>query len=496
MGNILCTWIGGSDWDVCEGSPKKDSLGPIRRTLQNEDWKDVDEIHLLNNYPAPRRAEKFKNYLSQYTEAKITPIDEVLDSPTDLTQVYDAAERVVDGLPSDARLIFLISPGTYSMQLAFLLIAHNLRPATLIEASREADVQKVNVPFRLSRVDPKVREEQVRNQHTAGLSLFDTSFTDFKHECESMRRVVEAALEFSSTNSKLNLLIEGEAGTGKKLLAQCIHRGRTPTPKKRDPRYINCSAYPAEQLAIRLFGGDIEDRETGEHRRKRGLLERERHDTVVIEEVDSLPQYLQTRLLQTFFQRQESGYQQRLIFTSNQSLAKLVSNGVFRRDLFYWISQERLQMPALRDRDSKDLQALTEHIIETRSKAFAISEEKRLDRSAYRVLESFTFEGNIGELDNVLTRAILHARRTVLTAADIESALMINKSASSSDDILNRQLGEGFNLDELLDEVTTHYLERAKAHTGGKKGEAAKLLGFKSYQNLSNRMSKVGFKWR
>ena len=111
-------------------------------------------------------------------------------------------------------------------------------------------------------------------------------------------------------------------------------------------------------------------------------------------------------------------------------------------------------------------------------------------------MESFTFEGNIGELDNVLTRAILHARRTVLTAADIESALMINKSASSSGDILNRQLGEGFNLDELLDEVTTHYLERAKAHTGGKKGEAAKLLGFKSYQNLSNRMSKVGFKWR
>ncbi|MDP6416256.1 MAG: AAA family ATPase, partial [Gammaproteobacteria bacterium] len=149
MSQILCSWIGGTDWEVFDGKLGKDELGPILRTLADEDWRNPDEIHLLNNYKN-RKASDFKKALSKKTKAKIVCKDVKLTSPTNFKEIDDAASTLVRGLPEDARLIYLVSPGTYVHSSVWILLAHNQFPATLIEASKEAGVQKVEVPFNIS----------------------------------------------------------------------------------------------------------------------------------------------------------------------------------------------------------------------------------------------------------------------------------------------------------------------------------------------------------
>jgi len=145
MSQILCSWIGGTDWEVFDGKSKKDELGPILRTLEDEDWRDVDEIHLLNNYKN-REAADFKKFLSKKTKAKIVGKDVKIASPTNFKGIDEAAGALVRGLPEDARLIYLVSPGTYVMSSVWILLAHNQFPATLIEASKEAGVQNSTYP--------------------------------------------------------------------------------------------------------------------------------------------------------------------------------------------------------------------------------------------------------------------------------------------------------------------------------------------------------------
>ncbi|HIE82921.1 MAG TPA: hypothetical protein EYQ00_03320, partial [Dehalococcoidia bacterium] len=151
MSEILCSWIGDTDWLVQEGTPRKeDDIGPILRTLQNKDWADrISEIHLLNNYER-RKSADFKKWLAKKTDAKIVCKTVESIPPTNFTKIDQIATALVRSLPQDAKLIYLCSPGTYVMQCVWLLLSHNKFPATLIESSKEAGVKEIEVPFNIS----------------------------------------------------------------------------------------------------------------------------------------------------------------------------------------------------------------------------------------------------------------------------------------------------------------------------------------------------------
>jgi len=506
MRRILCSWIGDTDWLAQEGRPsEKDDIGPIVRTLLNNDWNNVDEIHLLNNYKN-RRASDFKKYLSKKTKAQIV-CKNVKIPPTHFKKINDAASALVRGLPKDAELIYLVSPGTFVMSTVWVLLAHNQFRATLIEASKQADVQELDVPFEISVQEIIDRADHARAQISQGRRIYRPEFEDIRHDCAPMRLAIEQAARLAERH--ITLLIEGEAGTGRRLLVDCIHkksgRGRFDS--------INCSAYSSEQLESLLFGTGDENSKRGDTNRTRGLLQKYRDTTLYFEEIDTLPSHLQTRLLQELSNLGSKGkIRPRLIFSSTKPLADAVSEGSFRRDLFYRITEDVIRLPALRDRGPKDLNLIIDTLLlqlkkEVKSENTEI-EEKILDPGAERVLQVLPYEGNVRELEGILLRALIHSNGKTIVKQDIDSAAAVYLSTRRPDDVLNRGLNPkgtkkkdfDFVLDEVLDEITLHYLERVRASAPSYR-QAATALGFDNYQTLVNRIDKLerkykDFKWR
>ena len=495
MNRILCSWIGGTDWDVYDGQSKKDGLGPILRTLSDSEWADVDEIHLLNNYDK-RKGSDYKKFLSRKIKSKIVCKDVRLTSPTNFREVDEATTILVRSLPKDSELTFLCSPGTYVMSSIWILLSHNQFPATLIESSKEAGVKRIDVPFDISVRDLIDRADQARIKISSGRRPYSPDFEVIQHDCAPMRNAIHRASLIASRG--INILIEGETGTGRQLLARCIHK------KSRRKQFlsINCSAHTENDLEHQLFGTERVDGAYGETRRTRGLLRKHADSTLYIEEVDSLAPFLQTRLLQELsHDDMKDGLKKRprLIFSTARPIAESVSKGHFRRDLLYRIMEDTIFLPALRDRGIKDLELITDALLvrlkkELKSEGAGI-DQKHLDRKARRALEVFPFEGNVRELESVLVRALVHSTRETLGTSDIESALTTNYAGHTADNVLNRSLDESFVLDDVLDEVTRHYLARAKNSTPSLR-QAATALGFKNYQTLANRIKKLeGFDW-
>ena len=169
-------------------------------------------------------------------------------------------------------------------------MAHNQFPATLIEASIEAGVQKLDVPFEISVQELIDRADHARSQISQGRRIYRPEFEVVQHDCAPMRAAIEQASRHAARN--ITLLIEGEAGTGRRLLAECIHR----KSGRKHFESINCSAYSSEQLESLLFGTVNEDSKRGDTSRTRGPLRKYRDTTLYFEEIDTLPSHLQTRL--------------------------------------------------------------------------------------------------------------------------------------------------------------------------------------------------------
>jgi len=500
MSEILCSWIGDTDWLVQEGTPRKeDDIGPILRTLQNKDWADrISEIHLLNNYER-RKSADFKKWLAKKTDAKIVCKTVESIPPTNFTKIDQIATALVRSLPQDAKLIYLCSPGTYVMQCVWLLLSHNKFPATLIESSKEAGVQEIEVPFNISVRDLIDRADRAREQVSDGRRRYLPEFEAIQHDCPAMREAVSKGANLASR--RISILIEGEDGTGRELLARCIHKesGRTHFDS------INCDAYLPEQLQRELFGIVREEAKPGETKRTRGLFQKSRNSTLYIGNVDTLPAHLQTRLLQQINEH-EGKTKQRMIFSSSTSLGAAVAKGTFRRELYYLIIQDMISLPPLRERGVKDLDLISQALMrrlrsDLKNEADDIS-EKALDRSAQMALEAFPFEGNVGELLIVLRKAILNSSDTIIGRSDIDDALNLFKGSQRIESILNRPLrpadvefvreGRSLALDDgylvindLLDEVRKHYIDLAKASTRTPT-QAANALGLKNYQTYLN----------
>ena len=504
MSEILCSWIGDTDWLVQEGTPKKeDDKGPILRTLENKDWANrISEIHLLNNYEnrkANRKSADFKKWLAKKTDAKIVCKSVDLISPTSFTEIDQIATALVRSLPQNANLIYLCSPGTYVMQCVWILLSHNIFPATLIESSKEAGVQEIEVPFNISVKDLIDRADRAREQISDERRQYLPEFEAIQHDCPAMREAVAKGENLASR--RISVLIEGEDGTGRELLASCIHKksGRIHFDS------INCDASSPEQLERELFGIIREEAKPGETKRTRGLFQKSRDSTLYIGNVDTLPPQLQTRLLQQINEH-EGKTKQRMIFSSSPSLGAAVANGTFRRDLYYLIIQDDISLPPLRERGVKDLELISQALI--RRLRSDLQDEgdntskKVLDQSAQRALEVFPFEGNVEELLTVLKRAILNSTDTIISRSDIDDALRVSRSSQTIENLLSRPLrpadmkfvredrslalDDGYLvINDLLDEVRKHYVGLADKKTRNP-SQAANALGLKNYQTYLN----------
>ena len=226
--------------------------------------------------------------------------------------------------------------------------------------------------------------------------------------------------------NRVTVLVEGETGTGKELVARAIHFHSS--YKDQPFMAINCSAIVENLLESELFGHE-KGAFTGAVSVKKGMFEVAEKGTVFLDEVAEMPLELQAKLLRVL---QEWEYQRvggektlqfkaRVIAATNKDLAKMVQEGRFREDLFYRLSVATIRIPPLRDRKS-DIPLIIEHLVQKINTELD-NQIAGVDAGAIRKMIDYSWPGNVRELENILTKAALRTKGDIIQDDVIDSLL-------------------------------------------------------------------------
>ncbi|HWV39394.1 MAG TPA: sigma-54 dependent transcriptional regulator [Vulgatibacter sp.] len=292
--------------------------------------------------------------------------------------------------------------------------------------------------------------------------------------------------------SRTTVLVSGESGVGKELVARAIHAkgGRADGPFVA----VNCGAIPEGLIESELFGHE-KGAFTGAVSAKPGLFTAAAGGTLFLDEIGEVPVAVQVKLLRALQQRvirtvggtQDLEVDVRIVAATNRDLAVEVREGRFREDLYYRLNVIGLKVPALRER-REDILLLADHFLER------IAEEQgkaglRWSPKARRIIADHDFPGNVRELENLVERAVTLADGALIEPDVFPPHL---RGASASRQVLaeDEPIPEGFDLQAHLDAYERRLLERALEQTGGVKTQAARLLGIE-YRSMRYRLEKL-----
>jgi transcriptional regulator with PAS, ATPase and Fis domain len=492
----LFAWIGRTDLKAVAGDPEAGS-GPIAQAVLAESYK---AIHLLSDFSAAD-TKAYVKWLSDQSSAGVHAHTAALSSPTNFGEIYEAVTAVLTKLHATKnQLTFHLSPGTPAMAAVWILLAKTTWPARLIQSSLQAGVQVADVPFDIAaEFIPKLLQQSDARlaAMTQGAPDETAEFSRIVHRSSVMARVIAQARRIAIRS--IPVLIEGESGTGKELMARAIHKA-SPRAAKAFVA-VNCGAIPPELVESEFFGhkkGSF----TGAVADRKGHFERADGGSIFLDEIGELPKAIQVKLLRTLQESEVTpvGTSEprkidvRVIVATNRTLIEEVAEGHFREDLFYRLAVAIIKLPPLRAR-SGDISLLIEKLLQQvndAAKELGIK-HKKISASAKNIMLQHSWPGNIRELLNTLQRAAVWSDDEVIGVDAIKDALQLSpRTAPGTDNILNRPVESGIDLESLMAQVARHYIERTLDHTRNNKTQAAKLLGFGNYQTLTNWMNRYG----
>jgi len=317
----------------------------------------------------------------------------------------------------------------------------------------------------------KRNEERTQNENIALREEFDQSlmFEEIVGSSQSLRKVLKAVDKVAATDS--TVLILGETGTGKELIARAIHK-RSPRSSRAFIR-VNCAAIPTELIASELFGHE-KGAFTGALERRIGRFEAADGGTLFLDEVGDLPAETQITLLRVLQEREFERIGStkpvqvdvRILAATNRDLAADVDEGDFRRDLYYRLNVFPVNVPPLRER-IEDIQLLAEYLLKRYAKK-AGKKINTIDRLTLEMLQNYDWPGNVRELQNVIERAVILCETPVLYVDDT----WFRREAPS-------RAGQPIYFNDSLNSSEREMIERAlsesEGRVGGPKGAAAKL---------------------
>jgi PAS domain S-box-containing protein len=323
--------------------------------------------------------------------------------------------------------------------------------------------------------DRKRAEERVRSENLALREEIDRSsmFEEIVGSSDALRRVLAEVAKVAPTDS--TVLILGETGTGKELIARAIHKRSTRSA--RAFIRVNCAAIPPSLIASELFGHE-KGAFTGALQRRLGRFEAADGGTIFLDEIGELPMETQIALLRVLQERelerigssQSISVDVRVLAATNRDLKAAVTAGTFRQDLFYRLNVFPIQMPALRERVD-DISLLVEYLIERYARR-AAKKIRTIDGKTMKLLQAYDWPGNIRELQNVIERAI------VLCDGDMFSVDEAWFKRELSSELPRRNMQER-RLGRLERDREKEMIEAALAGSGGRiagpSGAAAKL---------------------
>ena len=266
--------------------------------------------------------------------------------------------------------------------------------------------------------DRKQAEDRMRNEAVTLREdiVHSSMFEEIVGSSPSLRKVLKTVDKVSATDS--TVLILGETGTGKELIARAIHK-RSPRSSRAFIR-VNCAAIPSELIASELFG-HLKDAFTGALERRIGRFEAADGGTLFLDEIGDLPAETQITLLLRVLQEREFErigstkpvqVDVRVLAATNRDLAADVDEGFFRRDLYYRLNVFPVDVPPLRER-IEDIPLLAEYLVQRYSKK-AGKKIASIDRLTLEMLRNYDWPGNVRELQNVIERAVILCETPVL----------------------------------------------------------------------------------
>jgi len=300
---------------------------------------------------------------------------------------------------------------------------------------------------------------------------------DVVFSSDRIRKVLQQAEQVAASDA--TVLITGETGSGKEMVARAVHH----YSKRRSKSWvdINCTALPENLLESELFGHE-RGAFSGADSAKPGLFELANHGTLFLDEIGDVDSRLQVKLLRILdgapYYRlggvKKVNIDVRLVTATNQNLKQAAEQGRFRSDLYHRLSQVRLTVPPLRERP-EDIAPLAMHFLETQKPGMRIS------REAMEVLEAYLWPGNVRELRNVVIGAVVFATRMEITAEDLPQELRHSTFTSSLVSL------------NALGEAERAAISRVLEETHGHQVQAAEKLGI-SRRTLQRRIKSFGLK--
>ncbi len=366
---------------------------------------------------------------------------------------------------------------------------------TVVEAMRAGAFDYATKPFELDdvalRVGRALETTRLRRElRTLRQTLSQPyGLESLIGESDAMQRV-KALVRKIAASPASTVLITGESGTGKDLLAKVIHYASARA--SRPFLNITCSALPEALLESELFGHE-RGAFTDARQQKRGLIEQADEGTLFLDEIGEMAPVLQSKLLRVL---EEKAFRRvggagdvrvdvRVIAATNRDLEDAVKAGRFREDLYYRLNVLRVEMPPLRARGD-DVCLLAQHLVETYSREFR-RPVRGLSRAAEETLKAHGWPGNVRELRNLVERAVLLCEGERLEPADFESVRGSRGPAAATAGF--ELPAEGVNLEELERSLVVQALER----TGGNQTRAAALLSVHRDQ-IRYRIEKFGLR--
>ncbi len=425
------------------------------------------------------------------------------DAGHDVTEATSArqARRLLNERTFDVLLVDNVMPEVTGIELIRDLTAstpENERPQILmmtahatvesaLEAMKLGALDYLQKPFEIDELLVVVRRalehQRLRTEYRYLVSERDERFDHYGiiGRSKAMEEVIRRAEMVASTKS--TVLITGETGTGKELVARAIHD----RSEQRDMPLIkvNCAAIPETLLESELFG-HVRGAFTGATTNKKGKFALADGGTIFLDEIGTMNPTLQAKLLRVLQEREieplgserTEKIDLRVIAATNRNLRQMVADGKFQEDLFYRLNVIPIEIPPLRER-REDIPALVEHFVQKHAQRVGRRIDK-IDEGVLAGLQQYDWPGNVRELENTIERAVVLSQGPVVTAKAVS---VLGAAAPQATGLPSLKLRQN------IEWVERETIRRALDISGGVKKDAAELMGI-SQRALSYYLAK------
>jgi DNA-binding NtrC family response regulator len=354
-----------------------------------------------------------------------------------------------------------------------------------VQAMKSGAYDYIAKPFQLMEVSLLVRQALERRRLKLENAYLKTQlkekyrFENIIGNSKPMQEIFQLVETIAATNS--TVLISGETGTGKELIARAIHFNSL----RKDQKIvsINCGAIPETLLESELFG-HVKGAFTGAHQTRIGRFEQAHKGTIFLDEIATMSPALQVKLLRVLQEREferVGGMETikvdvRIIAATSANLKEMVERNEFRNDLYYRLNVIPIHLSALRDR-REDIPLLTKHFVKKYCQSSNM-EIKTVAQEAMKMLMNYSWPGNIRQLENAIERAVaLVGARNVILPSDLPAEVQKTSANLFLSEIYIPDEGVNFNTE--VSNVEKELIMQSLRKSGGNKKQAAKLLNLK-----------------